>query len=98
MISAGTQYRPIRFWGGLGLQACTHCSIRTGQDQGITSPVHKCEKKNILCLQVIGDELPPPNWRAFGNQGNVWTLARLSIPGAVARKGFQVKLYMYQAV
>ena len=44
----------------------------------------------FLWHQVKGQEIPPPVWRAYGNQGNVWILARLSIPTSAAKAGYQV--------
>ena len=41
-------------------------------------------------LQAEGQDLPPPVWRAFGNQGNVWTMARLQIPVKTASEGYKV--------
>ena len=34
-------------------------------------------------------------WRAFGDQGDTWTMARLSIPADVAVRGYQVNGVLY---
>ncbi|XP_013394481.1 uncharacterized protein LOC106161945 [Lingula anatina] len=52
-----------------------------GRDMG-TLNVYTKRKPNL--------DLEPPVWRAYGNQGNVWSTARLFIPKRVAKEGFQI--------
>ncbi|KAL5017582.1 hypothetical protein ScPMuIL_007171 [Solemya velum] len=44
---------------------------------------------NVFTKTSDGTELDTA-WRAYGNQGNIWTLARLGIPKELARAGFQL--------
>ena len=39
--------------------------------------------------QVPGQDAVPM-WRAFGNQGDVWSMARIPVPHKEANKGYQV--------
>ena len=38
--------------------------------------------------QVVGEFIP--TWRAYGNQGDIWTKARIQITAEVAFRGYQV--------
>lgn len=39
---------------------------------------------------VVPGQDAVPMWRAFGNQGDVWTVARIPVPEKEANKGYQV--------
>ncbi|KAK2172569.1 hypothetical protein NP493_941g00005 [Ridgeia piscesae] len=41
-------------------------------------------------FSYVDDAELSPLWRAYGNQGNVWSTARMTIPRHVAKKGYKV--------
>ena len=44
---------------------------------------------SFVLHQVVGEFIP--TWRAYGNQGDVWTKARIQITSEVAFRGYQVR-------
>ena len=48
-----------------------------------------CVYQISLSYQVPGQDAVPM-WRAFGNQGDVWSMARIPVPEKEANKGYQV--------
>ncbi|XP_050399724.1 uncharacterized protein LOC126816958 [Patella vulgata] len=78
---------------GKGNNAIIYSPLYRGMTQQCVEFFYHMNGRHIGTLNVYararGAELDSV-WRAYGNQGNVWSFARLGIPKELARAGYQI--------
>ncbi|XP_041370336.1 uncharacterized protein LOC121384150 [Gigantopelta aegis] len=78
---------------GRGNNAIMYSPLYRGMDEQCIAFFYNMNGRNIGTLNVYakarGAELFSV-WRAYGNQGDVWSEARLGIPKQLARAGYQI--------
>ncbi|CAG5120534.1 unnamed protein product [Candidula unifasciata] len=78
---------------GRGSNAILYSPLYRGMSEQCVEFFYHMNGKHIGTLNVYaqprGDNLKSA-WRAYGNQGDFWTSARLAIPQELARTGYQI--------
>lgn len=76
-----------------GMNAIIYSPLYRGMEQQCLEFYYHMNGRHIGTLNVYakarGAELASV-WRAYGNQGDIWSVARLAIPRQLARAGYQI--------